>query len=202
MKKQNIWSLNFSTAQLTLIPIAIGINFIGKFFTQLLKLPLWLDSLGTVIASMLGGPIVGALSGFVNNIIYGFVVDPFSFAYSITSVFLGLTIGILYKSGFVKNIVTIILSGTITGLVCAIVSTPLNIILGNGMTGNFWGDALYTYLLGKTPPSNVYMASFLDEVIVDVPDKIIVVFLAVTIVTALPNGLKSTFENNNTVERI
>lgn len=202
MKKENIWSFKFSTAQLTLIPIAIGINFIGKFFSQLLKLPLWLDSIGTVIASMLGGPIVGALSGFVNNIVYGFVVDPYSFAYSITSLFLGLTIGILYKSGFVKGTVTSLISGAIAGLVCAVVSTPLNVIFWGGMTGNIWGDSLYAYLLAKNPSLNIYIASFLDEVVVDVPDKIIVVFLSFVIVKALPNGLKSIFENNNTVERI
>ena len=45
MKKKSMWSLKLSTAAIVLIPAAIGINFIGKFFAESLKLPLWLDRL-------------------------------------------------------------------------------------------------------------------------------------------------------------
>ena len=48
MKKQSMWSLRLSTAALVLIPVAVGINYIGKLVVSLLKLPLWLDSIGTV----------------------------------------------------------------------------------------------------------------------------------------------------------
>jgi len=41
-----------------------------------LKLPLWLDSIGTVLAAMLAGPIVGGISGAINNIIYGCMLEP------------------------------------------------------------------------------------------------------------------------------
>jgi len=52
MSKKSMWSISFSTPVLVLIPVAVGINYVGKLFAQLLKLPLWLDSIGTVIASM------------------------------------------------------------------------------------------------------------------------------------------------------
>ncbi|MDV2687742.1 ECF transporter S component, partial [Alkalihalophilus lindianensis] len=57
MNKQSMWSWHFSTAALVLIPVAVGINYIGKLIAGMLKLPLWLDSIGTVLAAMLGGPI-------------------------------------------------------------------------------------------------------------------------------------------------
>lgn len=60
MSKRSIWS--FSTAALVLIPVAVGINYIGKLFAGVLKLPLWLDAIGTVLASMLAGPVIGRLS--------------------------------------------------------------------------------------------------------------------------------------------
>ena len=41
------WSLKINTASLVLIPAAVGINYIGKLFAGMLKLPLWLDSIGT-----------------------------------------------------------------------------------------------------------------------------------------------------------
>ena len=73
-------------------------------FAGLLKLPLWLDSIGTVLASMLAGPIIGAIAGIVNNIIYGYDADPISFVYAITSAVIGLIVGIMaYKGWIVKR---------------------------------------------------------------------------------------------------
>ncbi len=50
------WSLKINTASLVLIPAAVGINYIGKLFAGMLKLPLWLDSIGTCLAAALAGP--------------------------------------------------------------------------------------------------------------------------------------------------
>jgi energy-coupling factor transport system substrate-specific component len=100
-----MWSLDFSTASLVLIPAAVGINYIGKFFAGALKLPLWLDSIGTVLASMLAGPVIGALSGAINNIIYGLTADPISLVYAITSVAIGISVGILAYKGLNSGVV-------------------------------------------------------------------------------------------------
>ena len=45
MSRKSMWSFKFSTASLVLIPTAVGINYVGKFFASALKLPLWLDSI-------------------------------------------------------------------------------------------------------------------------------------------------------------
>ena len=55
MSKKSMWSFKLSTVSLVMIPVAVGINYVGKLFASALKLPLWLDSIGTVFASMLGG---------------------------------------------------------------------------------------------------------------------------------------------------
>ena len=131
MKKTSIWSLKLTTASLVLIPAAVGINYIGKTFAGVLKLPLWLDAIGTILASMLAGPIVGALVGLINNIIYGFTQSPISFVYAFTQVGMGVAAGIMAKKGYIKNFGRALLAGLITGLVAVVISTPLNVI--------FWG---------------------------------------------------------------
>ena len=69
---KNVFKTKLSTASLVLIPACIGINYLGKLFASVLKLPLWLDSIGTCIGGALGGPIIGAICGAANNLIYGF----------------------------------------------------------------------------------------------------------------------------------
>ena len=57
----NLFKTKFDAAVIVLIPACIGINYLGKLFASVLKLPLWLDSIGTCIGAVLGGPIIGAV---------------------------------------------------------------------------------------------------------------------------------------------
>lgn len=200
MKERGLWSLKFSTAQIVLIPAAIGINYIGKMLAQFLRLPLWLDSIGTILAAILSGPIIGGLAGAINNVIYGLAVDPVSFAYALTSIAIGVIAGVLAHKGFIETIPKIIILGLIVGVSAAIVSTPINIIFWGGQTGNVWGDALFAALMSST--SNVPLASFLDEIVVDLPDKLLTVIVSCLIYKALPKSLLSLFSNTKSVEKL
>jgi energy-coupling factor transport system substrate-specific component len=200
MKRQSMWSFRLSTAAFVLIPTAVGINYIGKLFAGLLKLPLWLDSIGTVLASILAGPIVGALSGAINNIIYGLTVDPISFVYGITSIAIGLTVGILFFKGWISSWSKAFVTGLIIGLVAAVVSTPINVGFWGGQTGNVWGDALYAIVLAKT--DSIWLSSFLDEIVVDVPDKLMVILVSFGIFKGLPRNVVQLYKTNNKVENL
>lgn len=90
---KDLWSFKLSTASLVLIPAAIGINYVAKLFASVLKLPLWLGTLGTCIASCLAGPVVGGIAGFLTNIVYGLTIDPISTVYSITAAAIGVSVG-------------------------------------------------------------------------------------------------------------
>lgn len=200
MSKKSMWSISFSTPVLVLIPVAVGINYVGKLFAQLLKLPLWLDSIGTVIASMLSGPIVGSISGAINNIIYGLTMDPISFVYALTSVAIGLTVGIMAYKGRISNLWRAVVVGLVVALVAAVVSTPLNVIFWGGQTGNVWGDALYAYLIAHGVP--VWLSSFLDELVVDLPDKVATVIIAFLIFASLPKRLVQMYEGEEALEKL
>lgn len=91
MKK--IFKTQLNAAVIVLIPACIGINYLGKLFASFLKLPLWLDSCGTCIGAALGGPIIGAICGAANNLIYGFTTgDNITLVYALTSLFIGLVL--------------------------------------------------------------------------------------------------------------
>lgn len=200
MNKRSMWSFKFSTAALVLIPAAVGINYLGKLFAGLLKLPLYFDSIGTVLSSMLAGPIIGAISGIVNNIIYGFTLDPVSFVYAITSCVIGLGVGIMAYKGWITNIKKAFVVGLVVGIGAAIVSTPLNIIFWGGQTGNVWGDALYATLIANDFPQ--WIASFFNSIVVDGPDKIVTVIISYLIYRGLPQNLTNVYDNQNKIETL
>ena len=200
MKKQSMWSFKFSTAALVLIPAAIGINYLGKLFAGLLKLPLWLDSIGTVLSSMLAGPIIGAIAGIINNIIYGFTADPISFVYAITSGVVGLVVGVMAYKGWIASVGKALVLGLVVGLIAATVSTPLNIMFWGGQTGNIWGDALFATMIAQDMP--LWLASFADSIVVDVPDKIITVLISFLIFKGLPKNLTQMYDSRSAMERL
>ena len=168
-----------------LIPACIGINYLGKLIASLLKLPLWLDSIGTCIGACLGGPIIGAICGAVNNLVFGLTTgDNITLIYALTSLGIGLVVGIMARLGFMKTFVKALLTACAGGLAAVVISTPLNVIFWGGTTGNVWGDALFAWTQAKGMP--VMIGSFLDELVVDVPDKILTIIIVFIILAGLP----------------
>src|SRR3989442_13646550 len=61
----------FSTRVIVLMPVAIAINIVLGFTVQkVLNLPIYLDSIGTILVGVLAGPLAGALTGALSNLIW------------------------------------------------------------------------------------------------------------------------------------
>jgi uncharacterized membrane protein len=93
----------FSTRTLVLIPIAIAINIaIGELVVRL-KLPIYLDSIGTVLVGVLAGPWAGALTGALTNLIWG-LFNPFAAPFFYVAAVIGFLAGLAGRQGaFVKE---------------------------------------------------------------------------------------------------
>src|SRR4051794_14118257 len=99
----------FDTRTIVLIPIAIAINIIlGQTVSAALKIPVYLDSIGTILVGVLAGPIAGALTGGLANLIWTYVLPaPFHSDYAapffIVAVEIGLFAGIFGRLGFFRS---------------------------------------------------------------------------------------------------
>jgi uncharacterized membrane protein YidH (DUF202 family) len=99
----------FDTRTIVLIPIAIAINIIlGQTVAAALKIPVYLDSIGTILVGVLAGPIAGALTGGLANLIWTYVLPaPFHSDYAapffIVAVEIGLLAGVFGRLGFFRS---------------------------------------------------------------------------------------------------
>ena len=92
----------FSTRILVLIPIAIAINIaIGELVVRL-KLPVYLDSIGTVLVGAIAGPWAGALTGALTNLIWG-LFNPFAAPFFYVAAVIGFLAGLAGKRGAFEN---------------------------------------------------------------------------------------------------
>ena len=94
----------FSTRVIVLMPVAIAINIVLGYTVQSgLKLPIYLDSIGTILVGVLGGPIPGLCTGVLSNLIWqyapgigsGSQIGPFA----ITAGVIGLLAGVWGQLG-------------------------------------------------------------------------------------------------------
>ncbi|ACZ43014.1 signal transduction histidine kinase, LytS [Thermobaculum terrenum ATCC BAA-798] len=176
-------SEDFTTRAWVLIPIGIGINVVGGYIAQVLRLPIFLDVIGTILVGVLAGPWVGALAGFLTNIVTGLVVNPTLLPYSATNLAIGLVAGILAVTGWFKSYWKVAVSGIIITIVAVVVSAPITVFVFGGVTGH-GTDLIVGYFLatGNQLLSSVLKTSFIVEPI----DKIISSYLAFFIARAIP----------------
>lgn len=69
-------SRDLSTATLALMPVAIAINIAVGAIAVALRLPIYLDSIGTVLVGVVAGPWAGALTGLLANLIWAILPVP------------------------------------------------------------------------------------------------------------------------------
>lgn len=108
-----------TTKTLVLIPIAVGINLIGGTLCSTLKLPLFLDMIGTIIVACLAGPWSAALTGVLTNVFLAVVANPVYLPYAMVSFLCGLVTGYLVKWGLFRSKLGVVL----TWLACALTNT-------------------------------------------------------------------------------
>jgi hypothetical protein len=97
----------FTTRVIVLMPVAIAINVVLGYTVQSgLKLPLYLDSIGTILVGVLGGPLPGLVTGALSDLIWqyapgigsGSQIGPFA----ITAAAIGLLAGVWGQLGLFR----------------------------------------------------------------------------------------------------
>jgi len=98
-----------ATRTLVLMPVAIALNIaLGSTVQQALKLPIYLDSLGTVVTGVLAGPLAGLATGALTDLIWAYVLPqplgaPTAGPFAITAAVIGLLAGLWGRLGVFRS---------------------------------------------------------------------------------------------------
>ncbi len=166
MKNRKTWQI------VLFIAICIFLNVGGKLLSVHFQLPIWADSFGTALCAYIAGPVCGAMVGLTGNLSYC-VVNHLSAAYSITSIALGIIVGIAARGKWFDRFYGFMKAASLVMLTALVVSVPVNLILSNGYTGNIWGDGVINYLLVKEWP--FALSCVLGQLAIEFPDKVLTI---------------------------
>jgi PAS domain S-box-containing protein len=153
-----------------LVAAAIAANItLGYITRNVLSLPIYLDSVGTILVGALLGPLPGAVTGALSNLIWsGLLGDPLILPYALTAAFIGWAAGYAAWRGAFARFRTVVLAGLLTGLGAALISAPITAYVFGDVTGS-GTDYLTRYLTATG--ANLLQAATIQELISDPLDK-------------------------------
>ncbi|EID85395.1 hypothetical protein MSI_11130 [Treponema sp. JC4] len=144
-------------------------NVGGRVIADFFKLPLWMDSFGTFFTAYTLGPICGAIVGVSGNMIHG-LLNPISYVYSITAVFIAFIVGVLAARGWLNTLLKTMSLSVLVTLVCVLISVVLNAVFYDGDVGNVWGNSVVELFESWGTPKPVRIV--LGQFYIDFLDKV------------------------------
>ena len=173
---------DFTMQAILIIPVCVAVNFVGGQLAGLLKLPMYLDTIGTIFASLLCGPWVGAVAGGLTNVVTG-IANPTNFAFIPVNIIVGLVTGFLARKNMFNKTWKWLLSMFIMAWVSIIVSAPIVVLVYGGVTGG--GTSLIT-AAALAAGANIWAAFFGTEGVFQVLDRIISFLICWAVIKVIP----------------
>lgn len=182
-KENNI----ISVRKMCVIALAIVLNVIGGHIALLFHLPIYLDSIGTIMIAMLYGPVYGMIPPLLYGLVMGFSIDIYSLYYMPVGMILGLTTGLAARYFSLKGwrIIPGALMITIPG---TIVSSIITAVLFGGITSS--GSTIIVQLLNKAG-LGLTASVFVVQIITDYLDRILSLVLVAFLLRMIPRELYS-----------
>ena len=187
----NSFRKEWSTLTLVLIPVAIALNIAIGQLVITFKLPLYLDSIGTVLVGVLVGPWAGAITGFLANVVWTLSgLFPQAIAWAGVAAIIGALAGVFGRGGWMKSWSRSALAGVITGFVAAILSAPIAAYVFGGVTGT-GTDAVVAMF--RAAGLDALGANLGQGVVSEPLDKAVTFLVVWAVMLALPARLKARF---------
>lgn len=181
-----------SSRTLTLIVFSIAINMVVGQLSSMLKLPIFLDSIGTIICALLAGPWVALFSGLLTNLLWGLLSGSIAAAFAPVAMMIGLSAGLLARAGGFRTLPRVILSGVVITFALMIIAVPIRTYLFAGTTGS-GADFFVAYF--HAVRDNLLESVAITVLGANIADKITSALIAWLLVRQLPERVQRTYPN-------
>jgi len=185
--------MKFTTQQLTLMGMLIALNVAVGGIVHAIKLPIFLDAIGTIVAALVMGLAPGIVVGIASFLIAAAVLNPVYVWFIGTQAVIAVFV-YLFASRFsaFKSIGRVIPTGIALGIIAGVVSAPVIVLVFGGVAGS--GRDLITAGLISTG-QQVYKAVILSGAASEPVDKLLQTLAAFYVLKSLPKKVLGQFRN-------
>lgn len=161
----------------------IALNVSMGQITALLKVPLYLDMLGTILCAALAGPLPSVITAISSNILAAPLGSPAMIFFIPVGVVVALISSGFAAAGAFHSRFVAAGAGVVQGIVAATVSAPIAAFVFGGVT--FAGTDLLVALF-RGSGFSILQSVWLQGLVSDTVDKSVSYFLVASVVSALP----------------
>lgn len=185
-EKVSVLEREVNATTIPLIAFGVALNIVVGQAVQLIKLPLYLDSIGTILIACIVGPLAGMLTGAFANLTLGLFFNyAFIFFIPVTLV-IGAFSGVVARIGVFKRWYSALPAGLIQGVLSAVASAPISALMFGGVTmGGTDFLVLYFRAIGKS----IIQSAFLQGLAADPVDKAVSYLIVYFLLTRIPRSI-------------
>lgn len=131
--------------KILLVLIGIGLDVIGRLVAGMLNIPIWLDAVGTFCATCFGGIWTGLATAVGSKLVY-MIFDATAYLYIPVAAAIVVLLHICVKKGYTGHGMKCAIAAFWLGMMCALCTFPIYMMINDGYPGNSWGDILVIML--------------------------------------------------------
>jgi energy-coupling factor transport system substrate-specific component len=120
-------------AALPFVAFCIALNLTAGQITAALKIPLYLDSIGTILVAVLVGPWSAIICGSAANLLAAAFGNPSMIFFIPVVVVIGAFTGFLARRGWFRKWYLVVIGGILQGVLAALVSAPISAYVFGGV---------------------------------------------------------------------
>lgn len=175
--------VKISVHKITLIALAIVINIVGSYIALGFHLPIYLDSIGTIMTAILLGPFYGLFSGVLSALITGMTSDIYALYYMPVGVVLGIVTGLIFQKNKTNKL---FVKAFCISVPASLISACITATIFGGITSS--GSTMLVQLLAKTP-LGLTLSCLIVQFFTDYFDRLLSLWLVFSVIKKLPDSL-------------
>ena len=183
--------IKLTTTAVCFLALAAALNLVGGFIALSLRLPIYLDSIGTMLAATLLGPICGMLPGLVSGLVSGFTSDIYALYYIPVQLITGILTGIVFRKMQPRKL-QLIPAAALISIPGTVVSST---IVFGGITSS--GSTILVQLLSHAGLSMTASVCVV-QALTDYADRVLSLMLTVAVMAAIPSSVKNSIWKGQT----
>lgn len=190
MPQTSVTAMRAAVFSAVCIALNVGLNKIAT----VLQLPVFMDTVGTVLSAALVPPGYSIAVGVISNLIGGVVTHPSVPFYIGTQVVVSLMAIVGFRRGWFDTLPRAVILGLAIGIVSAIVSAPITVLIFGGITEP-GATAINAVLLAAG--HDLWTSVISGSLIVSSIDKIIAAVIVWILLRRMPERIKMPHKEDN-----
>jgi energy-coupling factor transport system substrate-specific component len=176
------------TMILTYSAMGIALNVLLGTVVSWLKIPLlFLDTIGTVLISVMFGPWWGVLTGGLTNVVLGATTGASAIFFGLVNMAIALVVGFMARKFDFKKWYVAIVTGLIISVVAPLIGTPIAVAVYGGLNGSGM-DFVVLWL--RASGESVFASTFISRITGNLVDKTVTCLLVMMLIVRIPTFSK------------